>query len=179
MNHALALDIPDTLNTCVLAVNDRSGYAAIPFTCSELEITVPGFTYPIEFDDLPAGFSINLTACELNVQSSNCGVEYNDLPDGIYIVRWSGAPNQSLYVEYNHLRITKALAKWQKAICSLDLKPCEPSVDLRENMENIYLIRMGLYAAKTMVEYCHKPEKGIDLYHFWLNKLNKINCEIC
>ena len=128
-NHVLSLEAPDTLNGCILRVVDTSIYSpTTPITCILLEVTVPGFMRPVQFTDaeITPGFTLNLTACDLAIQSMGCGETYNDLPDGIYIIKYSVSPNDVVYVEYNHLRITKALKRYNEILCDLELAACEP-----------------------------------------------------
>lgn len=111
-NHVLSLEVPDTMNKCVLRIMDTSIYnTQKPPTCQLLQITPPGWTRPIEFNEgvISPGFSVNLTACDLEMQTVNCGSSYSDLPDGIYIIKYSVAPNDIVYVEYNHLRDRKSV----------------------------------------------------------------------
>ena len=51
---------------------DTSVYTdLIPVVCEQLNITVPGFQYSVQLD-VNAGFIENITACDLNLQTSNC-----------------------------------------------------------------------------------------------------------
>src|SRR5688572_30000362 len=123
-NHVLSLEAPDTMNKCILRTVDTSVYN--PQTnpvCPLLQVTVPGFKRPVQFDDslIQTGFILNLTACDLEIQTEQCGSKYADLPDGIYIIKYSVSPHDLVYVEYNHLRITSALYKYQSILCDLDV----------------------------------------------------------
>lgn len=175
--HQLALDIPDTLNSCIFRVVDVSVYSDIvPVECGTLQITPPGFTTVYEVTTLNPDFTANLTACDLGLQTANCGNTYNDFSDGVYIVKWSVSPNSLVYVEYNHLRITAALNKINDLLCCLDTPACEPDKKMREKLQQIQLLSVMLKAAKAKVEYCHTPKAGMDMYNFVLNKLNKLSC---
>jgi hypothetical protein len=175
-NHVLSLDIPVTMNKCILRVVDTSVYMTSPAPlCPQLEITLPGFMRPVLLTPAP-GFIVNLTGCDLAIQSTNCGTSYCDLPDGIYIIKWSVSPNEVVYVEYNHLRITCALHKVQKILCDLDLGACDPPADLKDTLNQITLIQRYLDAAVAMVEYCHTPDKGMNLYRYAVKLLDKMSC---
>ena len=180
MQHVLSLDIPVTMNKCILRIVDTSVYLTTPVpTCQQLEITPPGYSTTTvlgDADGIFPGFMANLTACDLGMQSLNCGTSYADLPDGIYIVKWSISPNDLVYVEYNHLRITCALAKVQAILCDLELGACDPPADVKEKLNQITLIQRLLDAAVAMVEYCHVPEKGMNLYRYALKLLDKMDC---
>lgn len=178
--HKLSLEIPDTLNSCILRVVDTSIYNPdITVTCPLLQITVPGFSMPVFIDNVLPNFSLNLSACLLKIQSQNCNTTYNDLPDGIYIIKWSIAPNDYVYVEYNHLRITKALNKIKNIYCELDLGACEPDQTIKKKLAELREIQSFLEAAKAKVEYCREVKKGIELYKYALERLNKITCRTC
>jgi hypothetical protein len=180
--HVLSLEAPDTLNKCILRVVDTSIYNPLSQpTCPLLQITLPGFRIPVQFTDtvIAPGFNLNLTACDLELQTTNCGTSYTDLPDGIYIIKYSVSPNDIVYVEYNHLRITCALNKIQAIYCDLDLGTCDPPEKVKALLNEICLIQQYLSAAKAYVEYCHQPSKGMDLYRYALKLLSKITCSSC
>jgi hypothetical protein len=178
-NHVLSLEVPTVMNNCILSINDTSVYSPlVPITCPTLNVTVPGFAYSCQFDVTP-GFNQILTACDLQLQTQQCGEVYAALPDGIYIIKYSVSPNDVVYVEYNHLRITQALIRYNKALCDLDLAACEPSAKVQQKLEKLRMIRMYLDAAKAKVEYCHEPQKGMSLYNYAIKLLNKYECKTC
>lgn len=135
----------------------------IPKTCSRLEITSPGFTSPAVIDVIP-GFQANLHSCLLGLQSIGCEDGTSPLPDGIYKIRYSLAPNDKLFVEYDHLRITDTMSKYYLALCELELVSSTPSIDLKASIRELQMIRGYLDAAKGKVEYEHSPIKGMDLF---------------
>ena len=124
-NHVLSLEVPTVMNTCILSIFDTSVYSdLIPINCPTLQITVPGFNYSTEITVNPY-FNQAITACDLKLQTQNCGTSYTDIPDGIYIIRYSVSPNDTIYVEYNHMRITHALNKYYKILCDVDVAACD------------------------------------------------------
>lgn len=178
-NHVLSLEAPTTMNKCILRVVDTSIYNPLsPPVCPRLQITLPGFSIPVSFDDteISPGFILSLTACDLDLQTSGCGSSYDDLPDGIYIIKYSVSPNDIVYVEYNHLRITKALWVIQCILCDLDLGTCDPPTAVKEKLQQLTLINRYLDAAKAQVEFCHQPQKGMELFRYALKLLNKLSC---
>lgn len=184
--HVLSLEAPDTMNKCILRIVDTSVYNPdIPVKCPVLWVTVPGFNYSVQFTESTTpvaaspGFILNLTACDLELQSSNCGTFFNDLPDGIYAIKYAVSPVEYVYVEYNHLRITKALAKYQAILCDLDIAACDPPTSVKEKLNKLRLIRMYLDAAKAQVEYCHHANKGMELYNYAVKLLDKMTCSTC
>ena len=148
--HVLSLEAPDTMNLCQLRLVDTSIYNTdVAVKCPILEVTLPGFTSPVQFgeDKVSPGFILNLTACDLEVQTSGCGTEFSSLADGIYIIKWSVSPNDKVYVEYNHLRITKALKTYESILCDLDIGACDPDTILEKKLKDLHQIKMYLDAA--------------------------------
>lgn len=178
--HNLSLEIPDLLNKCVLRIVDTSVYDEnISVKCPQLQITVPGFKSSIFVDNVEPNFTLNLTACDLKIQKVNCGSDYNDLPDMVYVVGYSVSPNDKVFVEYNYLRETIALNRLQKLYCDIDLLNCTPSDELISKRKTASLIREYLYAAKACVETCRQVSKGIQLYKEAIRLLDKLDCKTC
>jgi hypothetical protein len=179
MTHKLSLEIPTVLNDCIFKVFDTSVYTELlPITCATLQITTPGFNVPVNIEFVP-GSSPVITACQLNLQFVNCTTELHSIPDGIYIVKYSVSPNEVIYVEYNHLRITRALNRYSKHLCELELAACEPSEKVKKKLDKLREIKSYLDAAKAKVEYCHEPEKGMTLYNYAIKLLDKLECKTC
>ena len=178
-NHILSLEVPTVMNTCILTIMDTSIYTdLIPVVCETLNITVPGFTYSVQLD-VTQGFLDHITACDLNLQTSNCGTELVDIPDGIYIIKYSVSPNDLVYVEYNHLRITQALNRYYNILCRVDVADCDPPFKVKQKLQELGLIKMYLEAAKGKVEFCHEHQKGMSLYNYDWKLLNKMDCVNC
>ena len=184
-NHVLSLEVPTVMNPCILKMFDTSVYTPlIPITCPTLNITVPGFGYSNEITGVSmtafvADSHITLTACDLQLQTVDCGTKFVNIPDGIYIIKYSVSPNETVYVEYNHLRITQALIKYNKILCDVDVAACDPPFIIKEKLEALRLIFMYLQSAKSKVETCLEPQKGMSLYNYALKLLNKLDCKNC
>lgn len=178
-NHVLSLEVPTVMNSCIMRVVDTSVYSSlIDVNCSYLNITVPGFEWSTQID-VEENFTKTLTACDLQLQKEGCGTTYQNLPDGVYVIKYSVSPNETVYVTYNHLRITNALIRYNKILCEVDVADCDPPADIKKKLEQLRLIRMYLDAAKAKVEYCHEPQKGMTLYNYASKLLNKLNCLNC
>ena len=183
--HKLSLEALQVSNDCVLRIIDTSIYSStVPVECPILEVTLPGFAYSIQFstDTVPAitpGFMLSLTACDLELQFENCGTSFSSFQDGVYVIKYSVSPNDSVYVEYNHLRITKALNCYNKIMCDLDVAACDPVTEIKDQLETLRLIKMYLEAAKAKVEVCHEPKKGMELYTYAMKLLGKFECDSC
>jgi hypothetical protein len=180
--HVLSLEVPETMNPCLFLVADSSVYNPdVDVKCPVLEITLPGFTVPVQFgeDKISPGFNEVLTACDFEIQVDGCGTTFNNLPDGIWIIKYSVSPNDQVYVEYNHLRMIGALTRYNSILCELDLGTCDPDRELKAKMDKLREIRMYLDAAKAKVEFCHEPAKGMELYKYAIKLLDKFECKSC
>jgi hypothetical protein len=177
--HNLSVEAPDTMNLCILRLVDTSVYDSImPVDCPILEITVPGFIHPVQFTEpaISPGFIENFTACDLELQTAQCGTVFSDIPDGIYVIKYSVSPNDVVYVEYNHLRITKALHCYQSIMCDIDIADCDPVSKIKKKLNDLALAKSYLEAAKAKVETCHEPQKGMELYTYAMKLLAKFEC---
>ena len=174
--HILSLDIP-TVNNCeVFCIKDTSDYSKkLDVDCPELLITLPGFTAPVLIK-VDEEFDLCLNACILALQKVDCGNTRTKLPDGVYIVRYSVAPNDKVYVEYNHLRITNLLTYYYTKLCDIDVKACEPDSEREAIMLEMKYIRTLIDAAVAEVEYCNNPKKGMALYEYAEKRLSKLIC---
>jgi hypothetical protein len=180
--HVLSLDAHDTLNCTILRIEDTSVYTSdLKIECPILEITLPGFTSAVQIGDdkIDSGFRLNLTACDLGVQSNDCGTNYSNLPDGVYVIKYSISPNDTVYVEYNHLRVSQLLNNLQKVLCELDIAACDPNTVTEAKLRELHLIREFINAAKAKVETCHEPKKGMELYTYAKKLLSKFECTSC
>lgn len=166
MRHQLSLEVPTVYNSRLLQVVDSSVYtSALPVDCARLEITVPGYVAPAAID-VAEGFSSFFTSCDLGLQTVGCDDETLSLPDGLYVIRYSVSPNDAVFVEYNHLRMTQAWNKYFKKLCGLSLGACEPVGEIKEQLRYYQLVRSFLDAARAKVEFCHEPNKGMELFGY-------------
>ena len=186
-NHVLSLEVPFVMNACVMKIFDTSVYTVnplIPVTCPTLNITVPGFSYSNQIEgtvmtDFVNTGHITITACDLQLQTTQCGTQYVNIPDGIYIIKYSVSPNDQVFVEYNHMRITQAMNKYYKVLCDVDANACDPPLKIKQRLEELRLIKMYLDASISKVEFCHEPQKGMSLYNYALKLLNTMTCTNC
>jgi hypothetical protein len=182
MHHKLSLEIPETLAECQIRIKDTSIYAdGITPSCPKLDITVAGFNHPTVFTEptISTYFDSAFTACSLGLQREGCNDRMDILPDGIYIVKYSVSPNDYVFVEYNHLRRTKALNMYNKELCEFKMRDCEPSACNESKFDRLQKIKMYLDAAKAKVEVCHNPQEGMELYNMALKMLQKKECKSC
>lgn len=186
-HHSLSLDIPQTLNPYILRIDDTSKYAIdLPVDCPTLLVTAPGFNYSSEnfpiVEELEGGekrpFRAILTGKNLGLQkptdNSLCR-----LPDGIYAIRYSVSPNEQVYVEYNHLRVTNLMNRYNQVLCSINLTDSEPTAEKEKKLKELWWIDIYIKAAISKVEICHEASKGMDLYRYAEKKLAKFTCRKC
>jgi len=183
--HNLSLEIPQTLNDCIMRIVDTSVYGedCINVKCPVLQITPPGFICAVDFvePDITPGFcNLILTACDLNLQTTNCDTKPNSLPDGVYTIRYSVSPNEYVFVEYNHLRVTQLLKSYYDALCEIRNCTGKPSNEITKTLRDLYDVKMYIEAAKAKVEVCHEPEAGMNLYNYAKELLGKLTCsDLC
>jgi hypothetical protein len=179
-HHLLSLEVPTVMNTCIMSILDTSIYSPLmPVSCPTLNVTVPGFNYSTQLTTVQGANTI-LTACDLQLQTQGCdGTTFSDLPDGIYVIKYSVSPNDTVFVIYNHLRITRALNIYNNILCKLDLAACEPPASIQKKLEILKMAKMYLDAAKAKVEFCHEPTHGMTLYNYALKIMRKIECKNC
>lgn len=177
--HQLFLDIPHTSNPRVFRIFDSSIYSdVLPITCATLEITPPGFNQPTSISVLP-NFNLVLNACSLGIQTQGCGNSSEIIPDGIYILRYSVSPNDKVYVEYNHLRVTQFINRYNQKLCELEMHACEPSADIKAQLNELRLIKSFIDAAKVKVEDCHQNNEGMELLLYAQKRLMKMDGVKC
>jgi hypothetical protein len=178
-NHVLSLEIPTVSNPCVLKIFDTSVYSPlVSIFHPRLQIVVPGFSYVSELVFVPES-SPTLTACDLGLQTEGCGASYVNLPDGIYNIKYAVDPECKVYVQYNHLRMTCALNRYEKILCNLSISDCDPPAKVKQKLKDLHLIKMYLEAAQAKVETCHENQEGMTLFNYAVKLLNKFECRNC
>jgi hypothetical protein len=178
--HQLSLDIPYTSNPRIFRIVDASIYNAnVKVDCQHLEVTPPGFNEPVNVPITTTQFSMVLTACNLGLQTKNCVDNAYILPDGIYIIKYSVSPNDKVYVEYHHLRVTQFIGRYNQLLCDLELHACEPSADVKAQLDELRLIKSFIDAAKVKVEDCHDDAEGMNLLAYAQQRLMKLSDDNC
>ena len=174
--HILSLEIPTVSNCGLLCIKDTSQYASeLDVDCEELLITLPGYSVPVLIK-VDKNFDFCLTACALGSQKTDCGKTQQNIPDGIYIIRYSVSPNSKVYVEYNHLRVTSLLKKYYDVLCGLNIQACQPEAKKQALLDEMGFIRTLIDAAVANAEYCSSSAQAMQLYNYAKQRLNKINC---
>jgi hypothetical protein len=177
--HILSLDIPETLNTKIFRVVDTSTYSTdLGITCNRLQILLPGYLEEVILEILPNSENV-FNACTLHLQDTNCDAALSELPDGIYTVRYSVAPNDKVWIEYNYLRISQTLNTYYNILCSINLTGAEPLATEKEKLNKLRMLKMMLEGAKAKVEFCNNPEQGQLIFNYAKKQIDKLNCTYC
>ena len=155
---------------------DTSIYTPLlPISCPELQILPPGFGVPTVIS-VQSGFDLVLNACSIGLlHPPSCASSCPVLEDGIYNIRYSVSPNASVWVEYNFLRVTKAVNTLNELLCKLPLQCALPSQELEYDINNITMIREYLNAAQIYVGQMNRPADGINMYRFALTLIEKMS----
>lgn len=162
----LQVDYQESNNLKVFRLEDSSEYnPSIPVECGIVEVTVPGFKYSKKFDVKPY-FNFALNASLLDIAKAKSRNQLVDLPDGIYNIKYSIKPNQTLNVEYNYFRIAKLLERFAKVTCDfLDQRFKLTKKDFVNKQKDLFWIKLLIDASKYKAEECDDLEKGIELYN--------------
>ena len=182
-SHQLGLEFLETSNPRIFKISDVSVYnSLLAATCPELLITVPGFQYSASIDpsELTQGFNLVLTACKLGIQIQNCDSKNEDIPDGIYAIKYSISPNEFVYVEYNYFRTTQLNNRLQKVRCDLDANTCYKDEEQQQKFLKIREVSDYIAAAKASLEDCHHDvKKATSFYNLAKSLLEKLDCKNC
>lgn len=168
IKHTLALDIPDTACENIIRIWDASVYGeGLDIDCPRLDIYLPGFSMPIyytEAEGLEPNFVLNLSTSDLGITAAN--TEPGTFPDGLYTIRYSVSPNDIVYVQYYHLRVTHLMNTYYREVCKIQLQACEPNAEQHQKMHDLRYIKMYIDAAKAKAEYCHAPTQAVEMYTY-------------
>lgn len=187
IKHTLALDIPDTACENILKIWDASVYGeGLVVDCPRLDIYLPGYSTPIYYTNAPTatppvvlakGFVKNLSTTDLGI--THADDEAGNFPDGLYTIRYSVSPNDKVFVQYYHLRVTHLTNVYYKEVCKIQLQACEPTAEQHQKMHDLRYIKMYIDAAKAKAEYCHAPIQANEMYDYAKNLLAKYLTGCC
>ena len=168
IRHTLALDIPETACENIIRILDASIYGlGLAVDCPRLDIYLPGFSLPIYYtheDGLTPGFMLNLSTADLGITTHDSPA--GTFPDGLYTIRYSVSPNETVYVQYYHLRTTTLTNTYYREICKVQLQACEPNAEQHQRLHDLRYIKMYIDAAKAKAEYCHAPVQAVEMYQY-------------
>lgn len=180
MEHKLGLNVITTNNQEVLHLLDESIYDAdIPYVCPRIHITSPGFQYSAEIIPEAQNFNLVLTACDLEIQTTQCDSVHQLLPDGVYAIKYSVSPNEYVFVEVNHLRLTKMMNRIADIYCELEMTAGEINAKTKDKLVKLNELENYLKSATYSIEVCGDLKKGKDLYAYAQKLIDKIDCKHC
>jgi hypothetical protein len=193
IKHTLALDIPETACENIIRILDASVYGTgLDIDCPRLDIYLPGFSLPIYYspdpDAIPPktlepGFIKNFSTADLGITGNDQPL--STFPDGLYTIKYSVSPNDTVYVQYYHLRTTNLVNTYYREICKVQLQACEPTAEQHQRMHDLRYIKMYVDAAKAKAEYCNAPVQAVEMYQYAEKLLAKyltgccVSCSSC
>ncbi len=162
-----------------MRVLDSSFYNEdIDISCARLEVTPPGFDYPVVINAEPY-FNIVLNSSNLGLSEVTKYQDLAELPDGVYKIRYSIAPNDKVWVEYEHLRNQHQLNKLFELYCRLKLSNLDPNRDQNDTMRQLFKLKSIAETAKIEVEFCGNRDKGLEIYNYVYKQLEKLGDGQC
>lgn len=144
----LKLDILvlNTFTPKILGIADMSTYPdSPPIQSPTIEITIPGLGM-VSLPFVPNDFNVfNSGTLEITAP----GEDLQDLPDGVYTLRYSVTPAYQNYVEKNIIRVDKLQEKFDKAFLTLEMMECDKAIKMQDevNLRTIYFLIQGAIAA--------------------------------
>jgi hypothetical protein len=138
--------VVQTNNTTTMTIVDSSTYPNDPPNVSAptIEITVPAFgtvSLPFAVNSYNIFNSASLGLSEVgNVE---------EIPDGVYFIKYSIAPAFENYVEHSIIRVDKLQEKFDQAFMTLDMMECDRAIKEQSfvTLNTIYLFIQGAVAA--------------------------------
>jgi len=167
MSHLLDLTITETYNCKTLRVDDSSIYDELISTDNILlEIKPPGKNCFIEFPitDIPWNYKI-LSCSDLEICAQSQLPYLSLLPDGIYEIKYSVAPNLATLVHFYHMRNCQLMKTYTQAVCDFFSRKCDLTQKERLKVEDkLVHIKNLIEASKYKIEECGDKSLGLELY---------------
>ena len=146
---ALILDflLTPTYSAKTIAISDTSTYENDPPTVNSptLEVSIPGFD-TTSFAFVPEEVNV-LNSTILGITAA--GDPTTNLPDGIYVFRYSVTPASVNFVEKTILRVEQLQEKFDNAFIQLDMMQCDRGIKKQQKitLDTIYYFIQGAIAA--------------------------------
>ncbi len=179
----LILDITPTSSCKSFLIKDISIYnEVLPVTCGTLSVLAPGYCTP-HYYDVKQGFTkqVNMSNLGLQIVANNDCL--SELPDGVFNIRYSINPNDTLFVEYNYFNNCKITKTYMEAICSFLNNKCDLNKkEQKEQLDLLFEISQLIELSKAAAESCDDVDTAMELYKEAKDNLNKINsggCKTC
>lgn len=156
-----------TYNKTTLGIADASTYSTDPPVVSSpsIEIDIPTFgtvVLPFLINQFNVYTSVTLGVSEVG--------DIEDLPDGIYRIKYSVAPAYENFVEKSFMRVDKLQEKFDDAFLNLDMMECDSAIkkQSKDELNSIYFFIQGSIAAANNCA----EERANSLYQLAMKKLN-------
>ncbi len=162
----LSINYKNTYNCKTLKIEDESIYDShLEVDNVILEILPPGKTCFIQFP-LSKYWGSKLFNCSLlELCCVDCPSSMSELPDGVYDMKYSIAPNIKTLVEFSHLRVCQLETRYSQILCKFFSNKCNYTKEEIKNLEGkLRKIDDTLQAAIYKVEDCNEKQEGLDLY---------------
>lgn len=146
---ALNLDIlvVPTYSKFTMSVMDISTYPDDPpiVVTPLITITPPGFD---AVDKIFVVETLNVFDSEA-LALTGIGEDLVVLPDGVYTIRYSIAPNVTSYVEKNIMRTDRIQERFDEAFMQLDMMECDKAIKMQSKIDlnTVYFLIQGAIAA--------------------------------
>lgn len=175
--HILQLQVTDTSNEGIFIVKDISIYtSSLGVACQSLQITPPGFSTPTVIVPTTENFEIIFNACTLGITPAvNCATSCPRIPDGIYSLYYTVAPNTEVFVGYQYMRIVSAMNRRNQLLCDLALPCCLPDKELQYELRNLDIIRNYLISAQVNVNNLKQQADGVNNYRYAVSLMDKMS----
>ena len=160
--HKLDVDIADTLNINTFRVTDNSSMDCdIPVSDGLLEVFAPTFAEPI-IQRVEPKFSIIFNSANLRLTPPNTLLP---LPDGVYRIHYSVAPNAYVYIDYMYFRTSQLVDTYNLLKYNLYKEKCDlTKSEFDKRLKVLNDIRDLIEGAKYAVEDQHDLVMGNQLY---------------
>lgn len=172
----LSFDIIDTHDFKTLGILDTSWYNPdITVETATIEILAPGYARAVSPLFIPGALNV-YNSNGTGVTQASCEEELQDLPDGIWKIKYSICPNDKLFIEKYFLKTDKIRCRYTQAFLNLDLRSsCEDyDKQKREKLKEIEFYISGAIAASNNQD----PKLASDLYNKAKKLLDRFdNCE--
>jgi len=172
--HILDIHIYDNLNPRAFRITDNSSYDnSLKVSNLLLEVYSPSSDIP-SVHKLSKGFSIVLNANLLQLNGSKIA-QAIELPDGIYPIRLSVAPNNKVFSEYYYFRNIKQQNKYFQALTSLlsNRNKYIPK-EYEKKKKELLWIKELIDGAKYLCEDLIDTKASFEVYEEVDNMLNKL-----
>lgn len=175
----LDFEILETGNTKTLIFVDSSQYIGHPDR-PLLEVFLPGFSKYL---------LTNVVASQVNTfNSSTLGLNKSlninflqDLPDGVWILRYKICPYDFIFIDKKHMRVTQLLVKLQNLYNEISIEECDCPTQtdsfIQKQLTRIHILIEG---AKSVVNLdSSKAQRYYQLANRLIDDLSKKFCKNC